>query len=100
MNKELLEQYKVLKIELDDLEARINNEPDLKELLFQQIEKIKAQRLEIELFINSIPDSFTRSIMRFYFIDGMTWRNVSKKFGEGFSEDMCRKNCQRYLAKI
>ena len=42
MNKELLEQYKVLKIELDDLEARINNEPDLKELLFQQIEKIKA----------------------------------------------------------
>lgn len=72
---------------IDELEHRIN----------QNICDALAERIRLEKYIASIPESFIRQIFRLRFIDGRSWNAVARKMGGGNTADACRKSVIRYL---
>lgn len=73
-------------------------EEDLKEqqleklnnLLYKRKAKCKEMALEIEEFINTIPDSRTRRVFSLRYIDGLNWIQVARKI-ERYDESYPRK---------
>ena len=102
MDKELLEQYTFIKIEIADLEKRLESTShstvDISKLQ-QSLKALEGIRHQIEIEIYSVDDSFMRSLLRFRYIDGMTWADAAKKFGEGYTPDMLRKAHQRFIKR-
>lgn len=70
-----------------DLESKISAE------IIQEI------REEIKLieFIDTVPDSLTRIIIFFRFIDSLTWKDIARKFGGELTEDGVKRRCMRYI---
>lgn len=52
---------------------------------------------EVELWIQEIPDSRIRKIIRYRFVDGCSWTKVAYRMGGCHTEESCRKACERYL---
>lgn len=55
--------------------------------------------IDAEEYINEVPDSETRQMMRHFFIDGQEWTEVAESMGDGYTADACKKRVQRELAK-
>ena len=53
--------------------------------------------VELETYINNIPDSFTRRIFRMRFIDGLTWGKIAMTIGGNQTSDSVRMICKRFL---
>lgn len=53
-------------------------EKRLKDVYEKRLQKLRAECLEVEMWIEDIPDSITRRIFRLCYIDGMTQKKVSK----------------------
>ena len=53
--------------------------------------------VELETYINSIHDSFTRRIFRMRFIDGLTWGKIAMTIGGNQTSDSVRMICKRFL---
>jgi DNA repair exonuclease SbcCD ATPase subunit len=62
-------------------------------------EKLKNTLDEVEKYIDSIEDSRKRTILRYRYMDGMTWRETAKKLGSGNNEDSVRIEIDRYIKK-
>lgn len=56
----------------------LEREHRLKELYNRNLRKLREECLEIEIWIEDIPDSITRRIFRMCYLDGMTQEKVSK----------------------
>lgn len=56
----------------------LEREHRLKELYYRNLRKLREECLEIEIWIEDIPDSITRRIFRMCYLDGMTQEKVSK----------------------
>lgn len=140
--KELLRQYNDIKVEIKELEVRIENlrkkkikiekdsvrgsnphfpyeqksfvvegydyaGADRKELrlkllsktLKDRLDKCEELKLHIEQFISSIPDSRTRRVFQYRYIDNMEWLPIAYRIG-GYDESYPRKIHERYLEKI
>jgi len=69
---------------------------ELKKLLIDRKSKCEDMKLEIEKFISSIPDSKTRRVFQYRYIDRLTWQQVSRRIG-GYEESYARKIHDRYL---
>lgn len=54
------------------------------------VAKLKEQEAGIEEFIESLPRSRERRIVRYRVIDGMSWNEVAAKMGHRYSEDGVR----------
>lgn len=54
-------------------------EQRLKELYQKRIDKLDAECVEIELWVEEIPDSLTRRIFRLRYIDGVSQSKVAKR---------------------
>lgn len=65
-----------------------------------KLSKIENMILDVEEFINNVPDSETRRMMRYFFLEDMTWNEVAKSMGNGYTGDACKKKIQRELGKI
>lgn len=68
-------------------------------LLLARLEK---QKRKIEEFVHNIPDSVTRRIFTYRYIDGKvrpSWQWIAFKIGGGNSADAVRKIVSRYLIK-
>lgn len=87
MKREILKQYKSLCREITE----ISNTEWKTELL--------SQKLEIESFVESIPDSITRRIFRYKYYNGMSWQKIAFCVGGGNSADGVRMIHNRYLQK-
>lgn len=61
-----------------------------KTILARRKNKCEDLKLEIEEFINNIPDSLTRRVFRYRYIDGLEWRPIARKIGR-FDESYPRK---------
>lgn len=62
--------------------------------------KARKQELEIWEFIESVDDSFVRQIIKYKYIDLLTWRQVSLKMYKRYDrESTCRMILDNYLAK-
>lgn len=76
--------------------ARLRERKAKQELRLAKIEILTA---DAEDYINNIPDSETRIIMRLFFLEGKTWNEVAKAMGAGYTGEACKKKVQRELNK-
>lgn len=72
---------------------------ELKKLLIDRKSKCEDMKLQIEKFISEIPDSKTRRVFQYRYIDGLTWQQVSRRIG-GYEESYARKIHDRYLGGL
>jgi hypothetical protein len=77
--------------------ARLRERKAKQELKLVRIENMI---LDVEDYINDVPDSETRRMMRFFFIEEMTWNEVAEAMGEGYTGEACKKKVQREMGKI
>ena len=68
----------------------------LREVLVERKVKCEQLKIKIEEFISDIPDSRTRRVFQYRYIDGLTWQQVSRRIG-GYEESYPRKIHDRYL---
>ena len=64
--------------------------------LFDQ--ELLEKTTEAEKYISSIEDSRIRRIMRYRYIDNLTWQQVANRMGKGYTKDYCRITHDRFLA--
>lgn len=128
MTKEELEQYRSIVAEIDEIRDKLNDNtvhgtvtgsdsefPYVKHSFsvggFEQssdvqrsmirIQKLECQKREIEDFVNDIPDSETRRIFRYRYIDGTvkpSWQWIAFKIGK-HDEQYPRRKHNKYLKK-
>lgn len=55
------------------------------------------ERARLERYISHIPDSLTRMIFTFRFVNGLPWAQVAASIGGDNKEDSVKKVCYRYL---
>lgn len=65
-------------------------------ILTERKEKCIILKIKIEEFISTIPDSLTRRIFKYRYVDGLEWLPISMKIG-GYDESYARKKHDRYL---
>ena len=57
------------------------------------------ERARLERYIASIPDSLTRMIFTYRFVNGLSWAQVTDCIGGDNKEESIKKTCYRYLDK-
>lgn len=80
--------------ELDELNE-LNLKRIEKMIVFQK--KLEKVMVDLEEYIESIPDSEIRRIIRFRYISNLSWNQVARRMGPGYMEDACRKKLNRFL---
>ena len=80
-NSEFPYQPRSFKIEGYNIQEvdRLNK---LKELLVMRKLKCEEMKLEIEKFISNIPDSRTRRVFQYRYIDGLSWLQIAYRIGK------------------
>ena len=53
-----------------------------KEILKERKSKCEDTKLQIEEFISTIPDSLTRRVFRYRYIDGLSWQAIAMRIGK------------------
>ncbi len=61
-----------------------------KEILINRLEKCEELKMQIEEFISTIPDSLTRRVFRYRYIEGLTWLQIARRIGK-YDESYPRK---------
>lgn len=94
-----LYQLRDLKKEIEEQQRRITkiDNEELKALLNASLTAYWRTYIDLEMYINNIPDSFTRRIFRLRFIDGYTWNKIAILVGGNQTGDSIRKICKRFL---
>lgn len=54
----------------------------LKKLLAERKDTCEEMKLKIEEFISNIPDSRTRRVFQYRYIDGLSWLQIARKLGK------------------
>lgn len=52
-----------------------------KSTLKKRIDKCESMKVEIEEFINTIPDSLTRRVFQYRYIEGLEWLPIAMRIG-------------------
>lgn len=83
--------------------SRIESAVEAIEKEKQLLESIRAKRQQEKQklleFIQTIPDSQTRQIFTYRFVDTLTWGQVARKIGGGNTSDSVRKKVIRYIGE-
>ncbi|MBU9745732.1 hypothetical protein KTH81_18060 [Lachnospiraceae bacterium ASD3451] len=122
----ILKEYKYLKIELKDIQQRITgteksihnlsnihnyeNNSELgilkerKNLYHQEVEYLEKLTNSVLLYIETLPTSELRTLFRLYYLDNLTWIQVSFRMnsyfpGKIYTEDSCRMKHNRFFKK-
>lgn len=130
MTKAELEQYRSIAAEIDEIRDRLNKntvhgtvtgsdnefpyvkhcisvggveetESSKRDMLL--IQRLERQKRGIEYFVHNIPDSITRRIFTYRYIDGKvkpSWQWIAFKIGGGNSADAVKKRVYRFLKAI
>lgn len=65
----------------------------------QKKAELEQLKYDIERFIDNIPDSQTRRIIRYKYIRGCSWAEVAKRIGGNNTRESVRKMSRRFLEK-
>lgn len=68
-------------------------------LLKERKAKVNEMLISVEQYINMIDDSAIRRIIVYKYIDGFSWVQTAQKMGRAYTEEGCRKLCERYMRK-
>lgn len=82
----------------DALARNVAEIVDLKAIIAAKQQQCIFERNRLERYIESIPDSLTRQIFAFRFINGLSWAQVAECIGGGNTESAVKKRCYRYLS--
>ena len=100
MTESDLKELRFLRRERSDLRRRADKSaPEVKAQLDRLSEQINQKILEIEEWIATIDDSYIRQIVRYKYIDGISWSRLPRKmglYGKGTTE---QEAMNRYLTK-
>ena len=69
----------------------------LKETLSRKSDELLEMLNDVEEYMDSIDDGEIRALIRYRYIDGMSWRDVGKAVH--MNEDAASKKLERYLQK-
>lgn len=69
---------------------------DLKAIISAKQQQCTHERNRLERYIAEVPDSLTRQIFTYRFVNGMSWWQVAARVG-GNTADSVRKVVDRYL---
>ena len=69
------------------------NEAKLKRLDEDLLKKLN----EVEDYIQSISDSRMRRVLRYRYIDNLSWQQVAFRMGKNHTADSCRKSHDRFM---
>lgn len=62
-------------------------------------DKLRQKTEEIELFIDTLPTSKERNIVRMRVLDGMSWGQIAAKMGYAVTKESVRKTYNRALGR-
>lgn len=79
-----------------DLAAEI---ADMRETVAQREAAVARSEVAVAAYIQTIEDSWTRTIFRLRYIHGMTWKLVAATVGGGNTETGVKAVCRRYIAR-
>ena len=79
------------------LEALVLEIIDLQAIIAAKQIQCIHERQRLERYIATVPDSLTRMILTFRFVNGLPWAQVAHSIGGGNTEDSVKKCCYRYL---
>ena len=60
-------------------------------------EDLLEKQIEVEEYIQSIEDSRIRRIMRYRYLDNLTWQQVANRMGKHHTAEGCRSAHDRFL---
>lgn len=84
-------------------QQQIDRENELNQNRIRKMKRFKKKLeklvVEIEEYIQKIPDSEIRRIARLRFLEELEWRQVALRMGKGYSETSCRKKIERFMKK-
>lgn len=60
-------------------------------------EDLLKKQIEVEEYIQSIEDSRVRRIMRYRYLDNLTWQQVAHRMGKHHTAEGCRSAHDRFL---
>lgn len=66
-------------------------------LLEDRRAKAAEQVVEVEQYINTIEDSRMRRMITLRYLDNLSWWKVANRMGNGYTEDSCKKQMERFL---
>lgn len=70
---------------------RYKNQLETRKTMLREKEKELLEMVNaVEEYITGIDDSRIRRILRYRYLDGMTWQQVAKNMGGGYTADSCR----------
>ena len=64
----------------------------------KKLAECKSELIRLNEYISACPDSFTRQILEYRFIDGMRWNQVADQIG-GTSEYAVKHTAYRYIRR-
>ncbi len=75
---------------IQDIDKRNKRLNQLEKLLIKRKDKCEDMKLQIEEFINTIPDSRTRRVFQYRYIDNLNWLEIAHRIGK-YDESYPRK---------
>lgn len=79
------------------LEALASEIIDLQAIIAAKQIQCIHERQRLERYIATVPDSLTRMIMTFRFVNGLPWAQVAYSVGGGNTEESVKKRVYRYI---
>lgn len=89
-------EYKKCKTELQTKILRLNQRQSALEELEDKLEEMLN---EVEIFINSLKDSHIRLIIRYKYVQNLSWQQVAKKMGGNNTENGVKSAFHRFFKK-
>lgn len=71
-----------------------------KEILIDRLEKCEKIKIEIDRFITKIPDSLTRRVFRYRYIDELNWQAIAMRIGRVHESYPRRDIHDKYLKEL
>lgn len=80
----------------DDDDKRIQ---ELTDSIREKKERCIEEKMRLEEYIDSIPDSLTRMVFTLRFVEGKNWVQVAHRIGGGNTASGVKKICYRFIKR-
>ena len=65
--------------------------------LTDRLERCRIELIRLNDYISACPDSLTRQILTYRFVNGLSWNQVAASVGNCMTVDAAKKNIYRYI---
>lgn len=69
---------------------------EIRNILDNRLKRAETEKLRLEQYINRIPDTVTRQVFTYRFVNGLPWEQVADCIGAKDCESV-KKRCYRYI---